>query len=85
LAEGNAITDTSLDKTDIVAWADRQVEELHRLFQAGETSPSEWSGLVAEIERGAVPAPGEAFPYEQDPSPLYQRVKDVPIPRQGRD
>jgi hypothetical protein len=79
------MTDSSLHESDFVAWADRQAEELRRLTEAGETSPAEWSGLVAEMERGAFRAPDEAFPYEHGASSLYQQVKDVPIPTQGRD
>ncbi len=44
------MTDTSLYDTDIVAWADRQVEELRRLAEAGVTNAVDWANVIEEIE-----------------------------------
>ena len=44
------MTDTSLYETDIVAWADRQVEELRRLAEAGITNSVDWANVIEEIE-----------------------------------
>ena len=44
------MTDTSLYETDIVAWADRQVEELRRLADAGVTNSVDWANVIEEIE-----------------------------------
>ena len=44
------MTDTSLYATDIVAWADRQVEELRRLADAGVTNSVDWANVIEEIE-----------------------------------
>ena len=44
------MTDTSLYETDIVAWADRQVEELRRLADSGITNSVDWANVIEEIE-----------------------------------
>ena len=44
------MTDSSLYDTDIVAWADRQVEELRRLAEAGVTNTVDWANVIEEIE-----------------------------------
>jgi hypothetical protein len=44
------MTDSSLHETDIVAWADRQVEELRRLAEASITNNADWANVVEAIE-----------------------------------
>ncbi len=40
----------SLYETDIVAWADRQVEELRRLAATSPSNAVDWPNLIEEIE-----------------------------------
>ena len=50
MVDGNAMTDSALYETDIVAWADRQVAELRRLEEAGITNAVDWANVIEEIE-----------------------------------